>query len=35
MYVLFEIVFVVFNYYCFEGHREDYLIVANCVTLLK
>ena len=21
--VLFEIVFVVFDYYCFEGHRED------------
>ena len=23
MYVLFEIVFAVFDYYCFEGHRED------------
>jgi hypothetical protein len=23
MYVLFEIMFVVFNYYCVEGHRED------------
>jgi hypothetical protein len=23
MYVLFEIVFAVFNYYCFEGHRKD------------
>jgi len=23
MYVLFEIVFVVFDYCCFEGHRED------------
>ena len=21
--VMFEIVFVVFNYYCFECHRED------------
>ena len=21
--VLFEIVFAVFDYYCFEGHRED------------
>ena len=24
MYVLFEIVFLVFDYYCFEGHREDH-----------
>jgi hypothetical protein len=23
MYVLFEIVFAVFDYYCFEGHMED------------
>jgi hypothetical protein len=23
MYVLFEIVFALFDYYCFEGHRED------------
>jgi hypothetical protein len=23
VYILFEIVFVVFNYYCFEGHMEN------------
>jgi uncharacterized protein YlaN (UPF0358 family) len=33
MYVLFDIVFVIFNHYYFEGHKEDYLIVVNSLKI--
>jgi hypothetical protein len=29
MYILFEIVFVVFNYYCFEGHRKFSILLLT------